>query len=172
MVKPAPIRFNPDLMARDATRYRVEVPLAQFTRLRDLLHHDTGSVAATFGFSRRKDHIVVSGRLETTYTLQCQRCLEPMQFPVDESFELVFVDSDAAAQRLPSEFDPVVLDDTGQIHIVDMLEDELLLHLPTIARHDDSVGCELAGGVEAQTGEPETARRDNPFEALKDLDLH
>ena len=172
MVKPAPTRFNPDMMARDATRYRVDVPFAQFTRLRGLLHDDNGSVVATFGFSRRKDYIVVSGRLGTTYTLQCQRCLNSLSLPIDEPFELVFVDSEAAAQRLPTEFDPVVLDDTGQIHIVDMLEDELLLLLPAIARHDESVGCPLAGGVQENHGEQERTRRHNPFEALKDLDLH
>ena len=192
MVKPTPSRFNPDLLARDSTQYSVNLPLRQFSRLRELLLDDQGEMQATFRFSRRKAHVLVTGNLQTNYQLQCQRCLEPMQFAVDEPFELVFAKTLEAAQDMPENLDPVVLDEHGQIHVVDLFEDELILHLPTVARHEQLVECEASehvlfdddstagsGQINQQeeqnelsnTDNAETARK-NPFAVLKNLDLH
>ena len=195
MVKPTPSRFNPDLLARDSTQYSVNLPLGQFSRLRELLLDDQGEMHAIFRFSRRKDTIVVSGNLKTNYRLQCQRCLEPMQWHVDEAFELVFAKSLEAAQAMPESFDPVVLDDNGQIHVVDLFEDELILHLPTVARHEQLEDCEASEHVlfaedaaavapDERTDNDEHEQQDqndssnadtvrkNPFDVLKNLDLH
>ncbi len=181
MVKPLPSRFNPDLLARDGTRYEVDVPQAQFTRLSTLLSSAEHSVRATAGFSRRKDHIVISGRLKTDFSAECQRCLEPMVLSIDEPFELVFVDNEAAAQQLAKELDPVILDETGQIHVVDLFEDELILHIPEVPKHAGDQACELmemsfgnvsevaAADVATETQDVESRQR--PFDVLKDLDI-
>ena len=196
MVKPIPSRFNPDLLARDTTQYSVTLPLKQFIRLQEFLLDDTGEMHANFRFSRRKKAVMVSGNLKTNYRLQCQRCLEPMQFKVDEAFEFVFAKTEEEAHRVPERFDPVVLDDNGQIHIVDLFEDELILYLPTVARHETEAQCEASGYIlfideanadtaDEQTGEqPEKGKqsenddsdvdsvRKSPFDVLKNLDLH
>lgn len=175
MAKTLPARFNPDLMARDGTRYEVTVPVERFTRLRDILASADGDVSATATFSRRKDHIVVAGRLRADWPLTCQRCIEPMIVAIDEPYELVFVESDAAARELPKSLDPVVLDETGQIRLVDLLEDELMLHVPTIPKHAEGEDCVDAersfGDVDAAAVE-ESEGKKNPFAVLKDLNLH
>ena len=174
MAKPLPDRFNPDLMARDGTRHEAVLPIARFERLAAILASDAGEVHAAASFSRREDHIVVAGRVRAGYTLRCQRCLEPMVLEVDEPYELVFVESEAAARALADELDPVVLDDSGRITAVDLLEDELILHVPLIARHPESARCAptaLSFGGEAIDAEAESAR-DRPFDALKNLNLH
>lgn len=175
MVKPAPSRFNPDIMARDGTRYEIVLPLRQFPRLQALLVDESGSVNAGFRFSRRKDHIVVSGQLNAEYPLTCQRCLEPMTTTVHGSFEFVFVADEAEARRLPDELDPVILDEAGQIHVVDLLEDELILNLPTVPKHVSPDDCgRLAKALEAAAPAADEGRseRASPFGALKDLKLH
>lgn len=196
MVKPTPSRFNPDLLARDSTQYSVKLPLRQFIRLQEFLLDDSGEMQATFRFSRRKKAVMVSGNLTANYRLQCQRCLEPMQYAVDESFEFVFAKTEEEAQQVPERFDPVVLDDSGQIHVVDLFEDELILYLPTVARHETEAQCEASGYIlfidEAkaastdettneqaeQSGQTQSDDegadnvRKNPFDVLKNLDLH
>jgi len=175
MVKTLPARFNPDLMARDGTRHEVMVPIARFERLSGILASDEGDVSASATFSRRKDHVVVAGRLRTGWSLVCQRCLEPMTVSIDEPYELVFVESEAAARELPRTLDPVVLDETGQIRLVDLLEDELMLHVPAIPKHDEDERCVDAersfGNVDAALAE-EAEGKKNPFDVLKDLNLH
>jgi len=143
---------------------------------------------------------MVSGNLTASYRLQCQRCLEPMQFDVDEAFEFVFAKTEEEAHRVPERFDPVVLDDSGQIHVIDLFEDELILYLPTVARHETEAQCEASGYIlfiddskaestdelnddqnEGQAGQCEKSdnddadvdnKRKNPFDVLKNLDLH
>lgn len=175
MVKTLPARFNPDLVARDGTRYEVTVPISRFERLSGILASDDGAVSASATFSRRKSHIFVAGRLRADWPLVCQRCLKPMIVPIDEPYELVFVDSEGAARELPKALDPVLLDDSGQIRLVDLLEDELMLHVPAIPKHEESADCvhveRSFGDVDAALAEEAEERR-NPFDILKDLNLH
>lgn len=179
MVKPIPSRFNPDLLARETTQYSANLPLGQFSRLRQLLLDDssaeTAEMSAVFRFSRRKKMVLVAGRIKASYHLQCQRCLDPMQHDIDEPFELVFAKTEAEAQEMSEAFDPVVLDDNGQIHIVDLFEDELILHLPTVPRHASVGECKTdyiqdEAAVEDSAGEQRAKK--NPFDVLKNLDLH
>ncbi len=196
MVKPTPSRFNPDLLARDSTQYSVKLPLRQFIRLQEFLLDDSGEMQAVFRFSRRKKAVMVAGNLTANYRLQCQRCLEPMQYAVDEAFEFVFAKTEEEAQQVPERFDPVVLDDSGQIHVVDLFEDELILYLPTVARHETEAECEASGYIlfideakaestdgttNEQVGQSDKTQSDddgvdnvrkNPFDVLKNLDLH
>ena len=172
MSKPLPDRFDPDLMPRDGTRHEATLPLASFERLAAILASTEGEVHVVASFSRREDHALVSGRLSGGLPLRCQRCLEPMVLPIDEPFELTFVASEDDARALDEALDPVVLDDAGRITVQAMLEDELILHVPLIARHPESVHCapaEVSFGGEGI--EPE-AERSRPFDALKNLDLH
>ena len=173
MVKPLPDRFNPDLMARDGTRHEATLPVARFERLAAVLASDAGEVHVAATFSRLEDQLRVSGRVRADYRTRCQRCLEPMSLPVDETFELTFVASETAAQALDDELDPVVLDDTGRITIVGLLEDELILHVPLITRHPAGEGCApLEASFGGEAIEAAEAERPRPFDALKDLDLH
>ncbi len=172
MVKALPQRFNPDLLARDGTRFELVLPQKQMPRLSDILSSADNDVQVSALFSRRKDHILISGTIKTRFSLDCQRCLEPMDVDVSESFELIFVESEAAAGDLPNEFDPVVLDETGQIHVVDLFEDEVILYVPDIPKHTDLTTCSLRQSEFGELPEEVEKGKPNPFEALKDLNLH
>jgi len=171
MVKRAPSRFNPDLLARDATRYEAEVPLSQFTRLTELLLSSEGQVFATFGVSERKDHIAIRGSLSFEALQQCQRCMKPFATHTRADFELVCVENQAAADALPDELDPVVLDDDGQLHLVDLLEDEALLQLPDIPKHVNDTECRPQEQSFGTVPEATESGKPNPFGVLKDLKL-
>lgn len=172
MVKALPQRFNPDLLARDGTRFELVMPQGQMKRLSSILASADHDVQVTARFSRRKDHIVITGRLKTRFALVCQRCLEPMDVDISEPFELVFVENALQASALPDELDPVILDEHGQTHVVDLFEDEIILHVPDVPKHIDMAQCRQGptefGGVPAEVDEG----KPNPFAALKNLNLH
>ncbi|MFK7857826.1 MAG: YceD family protein [Granulosicoccus sp.] len=172
MVKALPQRFNPDLLARDGTRFELVIPQRQMNRLGDILTATEHDIHCTAMFSRRKKHILISGRIKTTFSVKCQRCLESMDVEIDEPYELVFVDDEEAAEALPKQLDPVILDEHGHIHVVDLYEDEVILHVPDIPRHADASTCRVAktefGTLPADTEEGKT----NPFDVLKNLQLH
>jgi len=172
MVKALPQRFNPDLLARDGTRFESVLPQTQMKRLGDILVSTEHDIHCTAMFSRRKNVVVVSGRIKTTFLVECQRCLQTMEVDIDEPYELVFVDDEEQAEALPKQLDPVILDEHGHIHVVDLFEDEVILHVPDIPRHTDASMCNVEktefGTVptDAEEGKP------NPFDALKNLQLH
>lgn len=172
MVKALPQRFNPDLLARDGTRFELVLPQSQMPRLSDILSSSDNDVQVTALFSRRKDHILINGRLNTRFRLECQRCLEPLDVDISEPFELVFVENEQKASELPNELDPVILDETGQIHVVDLFEDEVILHVPDIPKHSDMTVCTLDQTVFGELPADVEEGKPNPFEALKNLNLH
>lgn len=115
---------------------------------------------------------MIGGKFTTVYALECQRCLEPMSVDIDENFELVFVENDQQAEELPKQLDPVVLDEHGQIHVVDLFEDELMLHVPEIPRHTDASVCHVSQTEFGELPSDVEEGKTNPFKALKDLQLH
>ncbi|MFK7996983.1 MAG: YceD family protein [Granulosicoccus sp.] len=172
MVKALPQRFNPDLLARDSTRFELVLPQKQMNRLGEILSTTEHDIHCTAMFSRRKNLVLIKGRIKTIFTLECQRCLEPMDVDIDEPYELVFVENEEKAESLAKQLDPVILDEHGHIHVVDLFEDEVILHVPDIPRHAEASTCNVVktefGTLPADTEEG----KPNPFDVLKNLQLH
>jgi len=136
------------------------------------------SCEVTFALKPWGKHVMAVGQLRSSYRLQCQRCLETFDFPVNAQFELVLVPDQDAADRLPESIDPVILAEDGMIHVVDLFEDELILQVPAIPRHASAEECRfdvpvtLLDAEEPEVNGTETeksGKRANPFAALKDL---
>jgi uncharacterized protein len=171
MVNALPQRFNPDLLSRDGTRFELVLPQSQLPRLGAILSSTDNDVLVNAVFSRQKKHVLISGGITTRFALDCQRCLEPFEVEVSEQFELVFVENEEKASELPNEQDPVILDDAGQIHVVDLFEDEVILHVPDIPKHSDLTTCTLRQAEFGDVAVDIEKGKRNPFEALKNLNL-
>ena len=98
---------------------------------------------------------------------ECQRCLAPLQvhLRVERWFRFVDDEASALAQDETSEEDLLVLEPDFDLHA--LIEDELLLELPYVARHE---ACptqpRMSATDPAFTAGPE---RPNPFAALAAL---
>ena len=143
-----------------------KIPLAQLERLRGLLHAQSAdcgeSVSVRFEFVRNEfDVPTVAGRLETTRILECQRCLEPMEAPIALEFG-VMVDADDSVLQESGQ-DSIDSDD-GYIDLFALVEDELILAVPLVAKHNDR-SCNEHWPV----ADTETQTRDNPFAVLAQL---
>lgn len=103
----------------------------------------------------------VGGRLK----LVCQRCLEPLTFDLDVHAAYRVVRSEAEAEELPLEeedFDPVV--GSAQFDLVGLAEEEVILSLPPVPRHE-VCPVKLAAG---QVAEAPVAKKPSPFAGLKE----
>lgn len=146
-------------------------------------------VFAFSGNGKPTVRINVSGEVK----MACQRCLDDVAIALELDNELTVVAHDDEAKSVQGLLEPIVLED-GLLDIYALVEDEILLSLPIVSKHDDSnrqcqefVGVantfnasnaagenklDLNGGVEnkvvrrSQTGEP------NPFDRLKDLQVN
>ena len=100
--------------------------------------------------------------------LVCQRCLEPVDIDlsVDRSFRFVADEATAEAEDDESEEDLLVLEKT--FDLAGLVEDELLMELPLVPRHD-VCPTEVQLQVEDPGFEQAEADKPNPFAALAGL---
>ena len=118
-----------------------EIELGQLTRLRDVLHSDSGSLQASLKFSWQASvYVAVELTFDTTVTLICQRCLEPMQHRVSEKVSLALLDKDATNSDPDAARETVVLEN-GKLKPASLVEDELIVSLPIVPRHERIDEC-------------------------------
>lgn len=104
---------------------------------------------------------------EARVPLQCQRCLAAMAQPVAFDRRFRFVADEAEAERLDEASDDDVLALPARLDLLELLEDELILALPLVPRHEGSCPEPLPA---ATAGEPAAeGERPHPFAALAAL---
>lgn len=103
-----------------------------------------------------------------TVRLTCQRCLQPLDEPLHVVHSYRFVADETAAEREDEDAEEDVLawPARGQLDLVGLVEDELILALPLVPRHDH---CPQPLTAPAQPDDGAAAARENPFAALAAL---
>jgi uncharacterized protein len=110
------------------------------------------------------------GELSTSVSLICQRCNEPFAHSIHLNFCYSPVQGQSQEQidELPEVYEPVEVNDHGEINLLQLFEDELILALPIVALHAEE-DCSVKA-ADMQYGEIEPAdERPNPFAVLKEL---
>jgi uncharacterized protein len=172
MFERLPDWVDPARLAARAREIDGSLPLSELPRLAPVLADTAGEAAGRFAFDRvqgRPDR--VRGHVAATLHLQCQRCLETMDWSVDQAFEVFLVAEDVELDRVPAGGDAVRVEARG-LSLHALLEDELLLSLPIVALHPEGTAC--AAGARREFGKSEVVQarregRDNPFDVLKSL---
>lgn len=128
--------IDPRRAADTGAKAEGAVPLAELRRLAPLLLDATGEAHYRIGFSRDgSGRAVVRGDVRTRLILRCQRCLGRMEHEVAASLSLAVVAGLDEADGLLEGYEPLLVTE-GRIRLCDLIEDELLLALPQIPRHE------------------------------------
>lgn len=140
-------------LGRNEVRRRYEFRERRFPRLTGILVSDRPVLDVRLRFSVKQDQAVIRGDLAGTVELICQRCLKHMPFLLDEHFTLRVSEAGLLAERenvdeldveyQSSEFEDWFADAT-RLDISELVEEQVILALPLIARHDDSQHCEAS----------------------------
>ena len=167
-----PVHIDPLRMAEAGRLLEGSYSVAEMERLQDLLFDSSGKVAVSLEFGIDAEGIrYMKGRLQAELTLECQRCLQAMQAPIDTTFALGLVRGNEAAELLPSHYEPLLVE-SDTLFLRDIIEDELLLALPLVAKHEDSQCIEVNRQVtEDKRNEDDRgkAEKENPFSVLASL---
>jgi uncharacterized protein len=137
-------------LANRGVRLNGELGIGKLTRLKSLLHSDSGSVRATLRFRQRGDGWVAAGlEYRADVELICQRCLEPFRHELADSVNVVLAASESLPATVPKGFEPFELED-GQLQPAELIEDELIVAVPLVPKHARVEDCgslarELAG---------------------------
>jgi uncharacterized protein len=141
------------------------IPLAELSGLRSLRDGVAGSVSGRVHFGREQGLVTAEIALSGTVTLECQRCMKPMQLPLETTARVALLASEADVGRVPADLEPV-LTKGGRISIGELITEELLLVLPIVPLHTDSNECAAAPAMTARDSSSETQR---PFAGLGEL---
>lgn len=163
-----PEYVDPYHLANNGESLEGTMDIRGMDRLQPLLQEQGAPIRVSLVFSLDDRRIpVISGRVRAQLPLLCQRCLETMIRDVDAEFSLAVVKSPAQAERLPANLEPLLLED-GNLSLRTLIEDELLLALPLVARHDPRE-CHVGAELEADAGAPVEEEKKNPFAVLESL---
>ncbi len=167
--------IDPFRLAEVGRLYDGKMSLRQMKRLEPLLESSTKEqldVSLVFDKDSNGIHFL-SGTIQGTVHLLCQRCLDKMSFNINVDFLIAFLVSEYDGEKLSGEYDPYIVTDTP-IMLSDIIEDELLLALPTIPKHKDTRCSEQLTHMtlnksDTVLSEIDEDKKMNPFSVLKDL---
>lgn len=162
-----PKNLNPFRFAREKKYLEASFLLSEMTRVRDMLLKQEGQVE--FSIAGKIDLInlpVLHGTITVNLCLECQRCLKPMDYPLNVDFNWVPIKDDKEIEDIPSYYDSIECKDED-LNLLALIEDELILNLPTVPMHENP-HCVGKVFEQRKASEPENSTKaSNPFEVLK-----
>lgn len=171
-----PLRLDMVAFAAEGAAITGQWPGAELRRLAQsqFMPHDVAP--ADVSFDAQGERRPVAGaepeiwlrlRVHSSVWLACQRCLQPYRLPLAIDRRLRFVRDEAEAEALDSELEDDVLALARWLDLRTLAEDELLLALPIVPRHEGS--CPQPLPMPQTAAEPIEAPRINPFAVLRAL---
>lgn len=160
-----PRLIEPRKFAQHGLQVAGDIPVESLQRLAMVASAVTAAtVDLQFAVAQTK-HRVVTGHFAGSVTMQCQRCLEPVELQLRGDVSLAMVWSEDDAKLLPQEYEPwVVAQDQADLY--EIIEEELLLALPIVPAHDYDC-MDRSALAPKETLKPRETN--NPFQVLAQL---
>jgi uncharacterized protein len=163
MLDRLPEQIEPIGLADVGRSFRGVVPVDRLGRLAPLLAANESELSVELEFNLDERRIrTLKGSIQGELELVCQRCLGSLRFPLDLGFRLGIITSDDEIARLPESFEPLLVSG-DPVKTFDLIEDEVLLAVPSIPMHEGVASCQ-AGHVNQPVPD-----RENPFSILEKL---
>ncbi|MGA9573818.1 MAG: YceD family protein [Lysobacterales bacterium] len=170
MSREYPDWISPNRAAEGKRIFSGTIPFSRMKRLAALLVDASGE--ATFSAAFRTDHdhrVIIDLQVEAALPLVCQASLEVYDELVKRNSELAVIADDSEQFDLPENYEPVQTE-KGRLAIAGIVEDELLLGLPTIPRKPGLQRVEYTtGGQKIVSETTQEGRKENPFSALQHM---
>ena len=162
-----PLRIDPQTMADLNQELQGEVPTKGMKRLQQIVISADPMVVASLKFSRGAyGYPLVVGRIKHTSRLRCERCLDEVLFTLDQPLELTLKPKLELVFENTENLD-IYEYDGKSLMLADLIEDELLLALPLVPRHEDISFCNQDMIAWLASNEVPAESAENPFAILK-----
>jgi len=132
-----PELINPQRLAEKSARLQGTLLLAGMPRLKELLADVGGEVVIDIQFDRDANNTsFMHLKADTQVILKCQRCLENFNYPVLVDVLLSPMTGEEEIAKIQSKaiYEPLLMEGET-VRLQDIIEDEILLNLPLIAKH-------------------------------------
>lgn len=153
-----------DPLADAQTCIDFELPLSAFPRLLPQLASPVGEARGRVCFDRELGVPVADVQVSARALLTCQRCLGTVPWSHAGKGRVALVSDAAQAERAPAHLETVLAPEK-RLSVRDLVEEQLLVELPLIARHAE----EICAATASQQSAPEPSERQRPFAGLDEL---
>jgi len=172
-IDPFPERVTPRKLCQRNETINSTITLGKLLRLSEFLHDNQGQAKVYLRFDKNDaGHCVINGTVSATLSMQCQRCLEGTSVHVQSDLAIQVAEDEAQAGKIEeASTDPldsleVVVCDNGELDLLSLIEDELIMSLPIVANHDDVHCSEHLNSLQEKDSESDRAGQGN----IKGLD--
>jgi uncharacterized protein len=129
-----------DSLVGTETAIDFSIPLSELPRVADELTSTDGEASGHVRFSRQLGHAVADLEVNAQPEVVCQRCMQPMRWPVKVESRIALVSDYSAADRVPEGME-VFLVEADSVSVRDLVDEEVMLALPHVPRHDEESEC-------------------------------
>ncbi len=163
---------NPWKAADKCIQVSGRLPVAEMSRLAEALLEKSGEIAVDLEFERNQEKLpFLKGSINGSLVLECQRCLDAMELPLQSAFSLAFKHAgrvlDSEDSQSSEHYDFYEVEDE-QICLTDVIEDEILLLLPQVPMHMEP-SCVIKTEFGDEVAETTVEEKQNPFAVLASL---
>lgn len=164
-----PLKVDAMRAAQKRLNYDGIIKAELLARLAESTESVISDANVTLSFDLDQRHLAfLRGHAEVEVMLACQRCQEGMPQTIHADFCYSPVQDPERIEDLPEAYEPAEVDEFGEIDLIQIIEDELILALPQIPMHDDDTCFMHASDISVGVI-PEAEERPNPFAVLKSL---
>ncbi|MBE0438936.1 MAG: DUF177 domain-containing protein [Gammaproteobacteria bacterium] len=132
-----PKELDPFRLAQNGLKLEGQIPLADLPRLTQSLLSDQGMVDVKMAFDI--DEVgtpYMKGEFSVSVSLTCQRCMSAMALDLNVDCLLALVKSERKVEGLAEQYEPWLLESNDPVLTSTVIEDELILSLPLVPKHD------------------------------------
>jgi uncharacterized protein len=166
-----PKQVDPIKSANKRSEYRGVMLTVDMARLCETVAGIDDEVDIEVKFKKDEQGLTYfEGHMSCAASLLCQRCYNVFAHQINVSFCFSPVQGTDKEDidELPDAYEPVEVNDHGEINLLQCLEDELILSLPIVALHAEEDCSVKADNMSFGVIEP-ADERPNPFAVLKEL---
>ena len=141
-----PFRLEVQAFAKEAGELEGRWPLALLDRVAEsALSEAAGGGIGEVGWSARGERRATRGgdfqtwlhvKASAALPLECQRCLQPVTVVLEVARSFLFVHGEDTAAQIDADSEDDVLAMTRALDLRELIEDELLLAMPLVPRHE------------------------------------
>ncbi|PKH26316.1 23S rRNA accumulation protein YceD [Enterobacterales bacterium CwR94] len=164
-----PLTLDPVRTANKRLDYQGIFTAEQVERVAESVVSVDSDVECSMSFAIDNQRLaVMKGTADVQVTLSCQRCNQPFQQAFHVSYCFSPVVNDEQADALPEAYEPINVNEFGEIDLLATIEDEIILALPVVPVHE-SEHCEVSEADMVFGKLPAEAEKPNPFAVLASL---
>jgi uncharacterized protein len=152
------------LLATRGSEIEQTFAMSDLPRVSDYATDANAHATLVARFRNMDGKVWIDGEVTAALRMSCQRCMQPVDVPVDDEFSVMLIGSENELDALAPEQDAIVAE-AERLDLRWLTEEQLLLASPLVPLHADEAECGV--GVAKQTTASAPVETQRPFADLR-----